>query len=333
MSDKSVTVKNTTVEVRNEIEYGMALAAYTLAGANVWPWHKGYKPLDEDQTHHLYAWDDCGFLKRSGLGEDGNGDFKSPFELIEAVKSQIYTEIKQEDVLLGSVTALFGTHVLKSDTEAFELYCNLIKAYKLKWWSLGGKTLTEWNAFPSCVVWAIGITKSGEIINHIDRNTGSSKRLFMIDFIGATRMPPRFHAQRIPYSELKPNPFGDCPLCQSKDGLSIDSSWKNRGTSIICAECSQFKFWDTCREESIIKFFKSTAITNVPKKGDRVEVVGDSGTITNAPWSNVVAHIGDNGKHYFDEDGLCEGYVLDAANLTSVKYYGDTGTTHYTYSK
>ena len=89
MSDKSVTVKNTTVEVRNEIEYGMALAAYTLAGANVWPWHKGYKPLDEDQTHHLYTWDDCGFLKRAGLGEDGNGDFKSPIELIEAVKLQL----------------------------------------------------------------------------------------------------------------------------------------------------------------------------------------------------------------------------------------------------
>ncbi|MGF1905309.1 hypothetical protein [Aliivibrio salmonicida] len=89
MSDKSVTVKNTTVEVRNEIEYGMALAAYTLVGANIWPWHKGYKPLDEDQTHHLYAWDDCGFLKRAGLGEDGNGDFKSPIELIEAVKLQL----------------------------------------------------------------------------------------------------------------------------------------------------------------------------------------------------------------------------------------------------
>lgn len=136
------------------------------------------------------------------------------------------------------------------------------------------------------------------------------------------------------YPKSKSNPFGDCPLCQSEDGLSIDSSLEMRESSITCTECAEFTFWDKCSEESLIKFFKSAAITNAPKKGDRVEIVGDSGTITNAPWSNVVDHIGDNGKHFFDEgNGWREGYALDAANLISIKRTGKTETTHYTYSK
>ncbi|MFA0012061.1 hypothetical protein AB4391_01745 [Vibrio lentus] len=77
----------TSVEVKGPVEYGMTLAAYLIAGANVWPWHKGYKPLDtEECSHHLYGWEECGFLKHAGVGESASGDFKSPLELIDAVK-------------------------------------------------------------------------------------------------------------------------------------------------------------------------------------------------------------------------------------------------------
>lgn len=78
----------TSVEVKGPVEYGMTLAAYLIAGANVWPWHKGYKPLDtEECSHHLYGWEECGFLKHAGVGESASGDFKSPLELIDAVKN------------------------------------------------------------------------------------------------------------------------------------------------------------------------------------------------------------------------------------------------------
>ncbi|HDY7868834.1 TPA: hypothetical protein RQK36_003932 [Vibrio vulnificus] len=78
---------NTSVEVKGPVEYGMTLAAYMIAGADVWPWHKGYKPLDtEECSHHLYGWEECGFMKHAGIAESASGDFKSPLELIEAVK-------------------------------------------------------------------------------------------------------------------------------------------------------------------------------------------------------------------------------------------------------
>jgi len=78
---------NTSVEVKTPIEYGMTLAAYMIAGAEVWAWHKGYKPLDKEECpHHLYGWEECGFLKHAGIAESTSGDFKSPLELINVVK-------------------------------------------------------------------------------------------------------------------------------------------------------------------------------------------------------------------------------------------------------
>lgn len=88
-SEQLEAIKGTSTEVHNPIEYGMTLAAYLIAGANIWPWHKGYKELDEDQAHHLYGWEERGFLKHSGIGEDAGGDYKSPLELIQAVKEQL----------------------------------------------------------------------------------------------------------------------------------------------------------------------------------------------------------------------------------------------------
>ena len=86
ISDELEAIKGTSTEVKSQIEYGMTLAAYMIAGANLWPWHKGYKPRDtEECSHHLYGWEECGFLKHA-VGESLPGDFKSPLELIETVK-------------------------------------------------------------------------------------------------------------------------------------------------------------------------------------------------------------------------------------------------------
>lgn len=78
----------TTVEVRTPIEYGIALAAYVMAGANVWPWHKGYKERDSEEcAHHLYGWEPAGFMKQVGGFEGLPGTYKSPIELLKAVKA------------------------------------------------------------------------------------------------------------------------------------------------------------------------------------------------------------------------------------------------------
>ncbi len=79
--------KGKSVEVRTPAEYGVMLGAFMSIGANIWPYHKGYKPLEEDETHHTYAWEDCGILKLAGVLESMNGDFKSPLELVEAIRA------------------------------------------------------------------------------------------------------------------------------------------------------------------------------------------------------------------------------------------------------
>lgn len=87
LSEKLSKFRNTTVEVRTPIEYGIALAAYTLAGAEVWAWHQGYKKLQEGVEHHTYAWDDCGFLKYTGILESIPGDYNNVWKLLNDVKA------------------------------------------------------------------------------------------------------------------------------------------------------------------------------------------------------------------------------------------------------
>lgn len=99
-------LKGKSVQVTNPVEYGMALASFVIAGANVWPWHKGYKPLGEEESHHTYVWEDCGFLKMAGIFESISGDYKSPTELIEAVKSEINNTITEQEKVIGELTAI-----------------------------------------------------------------------------------------------------------------------------------------------------------------------------------------------------------------------------------
>ena len=80
----------TSVEVRNAKEYGIALAAYSLAGANVWPWHKGYQERDaEECSHHLYGWNRAGFMKHISSTESLPGTYSNAVELLLAVKKCI----------------------------------------------------------------------------------------------------------------------------------------------------------------------------------------------------------------------------------------------------
>lgn len=88
MSEK-IKIKGKSVEVKNPIEYGMVLASFLIAGAKIWPWHKGYKVLGDEDTHHTYAWEDCGLLKRAGVLDGMEGDYKNPLGLIVDVRSNI----------------------------------------------------------------------------------------------------------------------------------------------------------------------------------------------------------------------------------------------------
>lgn len=81
----------TSVEIRNSKEYGIALAAYVIAGADVWPWHKGYQERDEEEcSHHLYGWERAGFMKHISTAESLPGTYSNAMELLVAVKK--YTE-------------------------------------------------------------------------------------------------------------------------------------------------------------------------------------------------------------------------------------------------
>lgn len=58
-------LKNTAVRCDTMAEYMAAAGLYQMAGAPIWPWHKGYKSPEAD--HHnapFYGWEECGFLKQ-----------------------------------------------------------------------------------------------------------------------------------------------------------------------------------------------------------------------------------------------------------------------------
>ncbi|MDC5753555.1 hypothetical protein [Vibrio europaeus] len=84
-SDLASQFMDTSVEIRTPIEYGVMIGAYMSLGAKIWPWHKGYKPLGEDEEYHTYAWQDCGILKLAGVAESSKGDYASALELVEAI--------------------------------------------------------------------------------------------------------------------------------------------------------------------------------------------------------------------------------------------------------
>jgi hypothetical protein len=78
-------LKDTSVEVRTREEYDLAKATYLSAGAEVWPFHRGYKERDtEEHGHHIYTWEECGFLKLAGLFEDSTGTFQTVTDLVIA---------------------------------------------------------------------------------------------------------------------------------------------------------------------------------------------------------------------------------------------------------
>lgn len=57
-------LKETAVRCNTFAEYLTARGLYMLAGANIWPWHKGYKqPAPEEPNCPYYGWEQCGFLK------------------------------------------------------------------------------------------------------------------------------------------------------------------------------------------------------------------------------------------------------------------------------
>lgn len=76
------------------------------------------------------------------------------------------------------------------------------------------------------------------------------------------------------------------------------------------------------------------------KVGDRVTVESDSGSVSNAPWSQRVAEVKD-GKVGFNEGGSeLVFYHLSPANLLKVENYpcfcpvnGDIMQKHYVFSK
>lgn len=68
-------------------------------------------------------------------------------------------------------------------------------------------------------------------------------------------------------------------------------------------------------------------MVTVPEVGDFVEVLKDTGTITNAPWKQKVIEVKD-GVTYFDE-GVKVGYELNPDNLKDTILNEDTKTWVY----
>lgn len=97
----------TSVEVRSSHDYCVALAAYMLSGANVWPWHRGYKQRDpEECDHHVYGWEPAGFMKYAGCIESSAGTYQKADDLMAAVIDHIRqqlpaTSIEQRAEVMG----------------------------------------------------------------------------------------------------------------------------------------------------------------------------------------------------------------------------------------
>ena len=89
-------LRNKQVEIRNEREYISLLSVVLSLGGSVWPNHKGYVEIPEEDKgrvlesgrpyHHLYGWNDAGFFKQAGVGEDSLGTFISVDEFITHVR-------------------------------------------------------------------------------------------------------------------------------------------------------------------------------------------------------------------------------------------------------
>ena len=70
--------------------------------------------------------------------------------------------------------------------------------------------------------------------------------------------PSYLNQDEYPKYEYK-NPLGNCPECQSDDGLSIDSCREMALSHIDCADCD-FYFEGNCSEATLIKRFKKNIV-------------------------------------------------------------------------
>lgn len=128
-------LKGKSVQVTNPIEYGVALASFIISGATVWPWHKGYKPLGDDQSHHTYVWEDCGFMKLAGVLESISGDYKSPFELMEKVKENTNV-LRKENKRNAEIQDLLHDTIAEKEKVIGELMALVESAFR-EGYSLG----------------------------------------------------------------------------------------------------------------------------------------------------------------------------------------------------
>lgn len=86
---------DTCVEVRSRQEYCIALSAYLLAGAEIWPFHKGYAERDlEECSHHVYGWEPAGFMKFAGILESTSGTYQHAEELLNHVIDYVRERFK-----------------------------------------------------------------------------------------------------------------------------------------------------------------------------------------------------------------------------------------------
>ena len=92
---------HTSVAVTCSAEYYVVLGIYFALGADRWPWHKGYKEIDQDDldegvTYNLYGWDPCGFLKHAGMGATSTPTFKTVNEFVREARRVLGTDQKED---------------------------------------------------------------------------------------------------------------------------------------------------------------------------------------------------------------------------------------------
>jgi hypothetical protein len=98
-------LQHTAVKCENLGQYFTVRGLYMLAGAEIWPWHKGYKQPEMD-VHEtpFYGWENSGFMKHI---------FPVPESLIITIEQLAFAVLFEEKqpALLDQLLAAFDLEI------------------------------------------------------------------------------------------------------------------------------------------------------------------------------------------------------------------------------
>lgn len=139
----------TSVEVRTPEDYGIAIAAYVMAGADIAQWHRGYEIRNSDRhRHHLYGWALDGFTKLDNGSPDGVGTYPHVSDLLRAVKEHVYGHCFPPSEVGQLVEPVLRDYALRSGAQAYaQAVVVSVEPFALA--SVRGDMRWEWNIKPS----------------------------------------------------------------------------------------------------------------------------------------------------------------------------------------